>query len=140
MSHFISRPEYRHSLRGIPRSKYQAKIQIFLHIVHPFPFVPRKFFRTVAAFANFSFWKEPPNTRSAHRHVCSSLTTSFLPLTDSVSTATVQPRPATQWMEWIGCLRGITMLLMVICHCEIYPAGHISQVTRFCEVFRMPLF
>lgn len=50
-------------------------------------------------------------------------------------------RPTTaKRQEWIDCLRGITMLLVVITHCETYLAAHHSAISNFCLAFRMPLF
>lgn len=44
-----------------------------------------------------------------------------------------------QRQEWIDCLRGITMLLVVMLHCE-YTFCHNTQLSIDCFWFRMPLF
>lgn len=45
-----------------------------------------------------------------------------------------------QRKEWIDCMRGITMLLVIITHCEFYLTSGHSSFSDFCVVFRMPLF
>ncbi len=61
-------------------------------------------------------------------------------LPHSESANHVSPVAVKKRQEWIDCLRGITMLLVIICHCEIYLTGNPSTITYFCGIFRMPLF
>lgn len=61
----------------------------------------------------------------------------FTPALDN--TLNTQAKSA-QRQEWIDCLRGITMLLVVITHCETYLIGAHSDLSNICLVFRMPLF
>lgn len=42
--------------------------------------------------------------------------------------------------EWIDCLRGITMLLVIFGHIEIYSAAPISEMSKIIYTFHMPLF
>lgn len=47
---------------------------------------------------------------------------------------------ATQRQEWIDCLRGVTMLLVVIGHCDLWLTGWFSAFSLISNIYQLPLF